>query len=439
MQHAAPAAVLCPGRDLAGSSVSQVLAVMTTERRARWFLIASVQSAIGSGAATVGLVVIAYDRLHSPWALTVILLADFLPVMVLGPLVGAIVDRWSRRGCVIVSDALRAGAFAGIALVSSFDATVALAILGGIGTALFSPAALSALPSLVAPERRAAVTSLYGATRDLGRTLGPLLAAALFPLVGAETLMAVNGATFLISGVIIALIPFGDRKAPVFERGYRALLRDAREGVDATRRITGVRVVLWASTAIIVFAAMVNVGELLLARKLGASSAGFAVLMAGVGVGVVLGSLLGAAGGALYVLKRRYLVALCLVGLGTVGLAASPAYGFALVAFMLMGFGNGAVVVHERLIFQAAVPERLMGRAFALLDTLGGWGFALAFIGAGGIIAALGTRGMFYLAGAGGLAVWALSTLALRNTWLRSDEEPALQPPRQGSLSVSER
>src|SRR3954452_20323872 len=104
-----------------------VLRVLREERRARWFLIANTQSTIGSGAAIIALMVLAYDRLHSPWAVSLVLLADFLPSMVLGPIFGAAADRWSRRTCAVLAEVLRAIAFAGIALVDSFPATVALA------------------------------------------------------------------------------------------------------------------------------------------------------------------------------------------------------------------------------------------------------------------------------------------------------------------------
>jgi hypothetical protein len=394
--------------------MSQLLAVLREERRARWFLLANTQSTIGSGAALVALMVLAYDRLHSPWAISLVLLADFLPSMLLGPIFGAAADRWSRRGCAIAADVVRAGAFVGIGLVHSFTATVVLATLAGAGTALFSPAVLAALPTLTSAGRSAAVTSLYGATRDIGRTLGPLAAAIAFPLIGAENLMVVNGATFAISALVIAFVPFGPGADDVTRRG---IMQEAREGLTVTWRIAGVQVVLWASTLVIVFAAMVNVGELLLARKLGAGASGFAILMVAMGLGVVSGSLLGSRGGALSVLKARYLAGILLVAAALLGLAAAPGYVTALLAFFALGLGNGLVNVHERLIFHAAVPARLMGRAFAVLDTLGGWGFAAAFVGAGAIIAGLGTRAMFGVAGAGALVVWVLAWVSLRRVW----------------------
>jgi MFS family permease len=181
--------------------------------------------------------------------------------------------------------------------------------------------------------------------------------------------------------------------------------------------MTGVRTVLWSSTFVAVFAAMLNVGELLLARDLGASASEFALLMVAVGCGVAIGSLSGGRGGDLPALKFRYLAGIALIAVATGALAVVDSYGVALLAFFGTGVGNGLIVVHERLIFHAAVPDRLMARAFALLDTLAGWGFAAAFIGAGAIISALGIRPVFAISGAAGIVVWLAAALALRKVW----------------------
>ncbi len=413
--------------------MSTVLAVIRSEPRARWFLLAQAQSAIGTGAAAVGLVVLAYDRYRSPWALTLVLLAEFAPTILFGPIFGAIADRWSRKACAIAAELLSAVGFIGVGLVDSFEATVGLALVAGVGTALFAPAALAALPTLVAPDRTPALTSLYGATRDVGRTLGPLVAALAFPLIGAANLMLINGATFAVSAVMLSGVSFGaavgDAESPA---GYRQLFADAREGFTAIWRMEGVRVVAWASTAVLLFAAMVNVGELLLAHKLGAGATGFAILMVSFGSGVVAGSLAGARGGTLRELKRRYVAGLLLIGVAISALALTPNYGVALLAFFATGVGNGMIVVHERLIFLAAVPDRLMGRAFAVLESLGAWSFVLAYVGAGALIAWLGTRGMFAVAGVGAMVVWLLAALSLRNAW-RVPAEPVAAPAREAA------
>src|SRR5215211_8199934 len=117
----------------------QAIDLLKHERRARIFFLALAQSSIGTGAAYVALLLVAYERFRSPWAIGLILLADVLPAMLLGPVFGAVADRWSRRAATIVADVLRVVAFAGIALVDGFVPSLLLALLAGVGTASSRP------------------------------------------------------------------------------------------------------------------------------------------------------------------------------------------------------------------------------------------------------------------------------------------------------------
>jgi hypothetical protein len=67
--------------------------LLRREPRVRGFFAAHAQSSLGNGAAYVALLVLAYDRLHSPWAITLVLLADMGAPMILGPFCGAAADR----------------------------------------------------------------------------------------------------------------------------------------------------------------------------------------------------------------------------------------------------------------------------------------------------------------------------------------------------------
>src|SRR5215211_5661937 len=120
------------------------------ERRARLFLAAHAQSSLGTGAGYVALLLVAYQRFPSPWAISLVLVADLVPAMALGPLFGAAADRTSRRRCAVVADLMRAAALVGLGLVDGVGATLALALRAGAGTGLCGPAALAGLPSLVA-------------------------------------------------------------------------------------------------------------------------------------------------------------------------------------------------------------------------------------------------------------------------------------------------
>ncbi len=385
------------------------------EPQSRLFFAAHAQSSLGTGAGYVALLILAYDRLESPWAISLVLLADFLPAMLLGPIFGAAADRWSRRWCAAIADLARALAFVSLAFFDGFEMTVALALLAGVGTGLFRPAVMAGLPSLVSRAGLPAATSLYGALADVGFTLGPALAGVGLLLADTETVMLVNGLSFAVSAVALTMVPLGggDRRGE-----SRSLVREARAGVGAVARMSGVRAVLAGSSAVVLFAGLFNVGELLLAKEeLGAGGSGFAVLVALFGLGVVGGSLAGAGSSELLVLKQRYLLGLAITGAGLLVAAASPGIAIAAIGFVVAGFGNGLFLVHERLLLQVTVSGDLLGRVFGLRDTLDAWAWTIAFASAGLLLATLDTRIVLAVAGAGVLAVTAVSAWLLRGAW----------------------
>ncbi|MDP9400230.1 MAG: MFS transporter [Actinomycetota bacterium] len=132
---------------------------------------------MGTGAAYVALLVVAAERFRSPLAVTLVLLCELAPAMALGPVLGALADRWPRRALLVGADLLRAAAFVGIALAGTIEATVAFALLAGLGQAAFQPTVMAALPDAVSAKRLPAATSLFGALDNLGFIVGPALAA----------------------------------------------------------------------------------------------------------------------------------------------------------------------------------------------------------------------------------------------------------------------
>ncbi|HEX8053392.1 MAG TPA: MFS transporter, partial [Thermoleophilaceae bacterium] len=298
---AAPA--VPPSNSRSQANLRATLRLLRLEPRARLFFGSYAQSALGNGAGYVALVVLAYQAWHSPWAISLVLLADFLPAMLFGPLFGAAADRWSRRRIAILSDLARAVAFIGIAFVGGIWAIVGFALLAGAGAGLFTPAILAALPSLIEDEERLpAATSLYGALTDAGRSIGPALAGLGLLVASPEAVAAANGVTFLVSAAVLAVLSFGGSPEGASERA--GLLREAREGITATARLSGIRVLIGASSGLLLFAAMLNVTELLVAEDLGSGDTGYSVLVAAAGLGFVAGSLAGANGAPIAELKR---------------------------------------------------------------------------------------------------------------------------------------
>ena len=411
----------------------EILDLIKREPRARLFFIALGQSALGTGAALVALLVIALERFDSPWAIGLILLADVIPAMILGPLFGAVADRWSRRGCVVVADVARAAAFAGLVLVDGFGLTLAFALLAGVGTALFQPASLAALPGLVERPRLPAATSLYGALTDIGFVAGPAIAAALMLAGGPELVLGVNAVTFAISAALLITIRFGDVAMRPDEAGEPAsLIRDVRDGFSAAARTPGLRLLLLASTAALFCGGLFNVAELLLATdELGTNESGFAALVAVYGLGFVGGSIAGARGGSIPVLRRRYLAGLLLAAIGTGASGLAPSAAAAAACFVGAGYGAGLLLVHERLLIQALVPDTLSGRIFGVRDALTAWAWAVAFVVSPLLLTAIGTRATVVVAGGCALVVWAAAAWLLRPT--READAYDTESPSTGS------
>ena len=383
----------------------------------RLFFFAHALSSLGSGAGYAGLLLVAYDRHHGPWGITLVLLADFLPATVLGPIFGAAADRWSRRACAVAADVARAGAFVAIAFVHSIEATVALALLGGVGAGLFQPAILAGLPSLVAPNRVPAVMSVYGSVREVGTTVGPALAALALLLIDPDTLVLCDGLTFAMSAIALSGLPFGGR--PEQAAGDRpSLMADVREGLRATRRLPGVGTLIGASAAALLFAGMLNVAELLFARdELNVGDSGFSILVALGGAGIVAGSTLGARAAPLDSQRRRYLGGGLLIGASMIGLSAAPDFPIACAMVVLIGTGNGLVLIYGRVLVQRIVPDALLGRVFGINDGLTAGAFGIAFVSAGALVSLIGTRALLAVAGAGALLVWLAASFLLRRAW----------------------
>ena len=191
----------------------------------RRFFIAHAQSCLGSGLAYVALPLLAYDRYDSAWAVVAVLLPELLPAIVLGPLLGALVDRWGWRACAVVADVVRCGAFALLLMGDGLALMVVGAALAGVGTALFAPASLAGLPQLAPGDRRPAAMGLFGALDDLGLTLGPALAALLLVVMPTDGLLALNSASFALSAMLIARIAVGGAPMARLARATAPLAR----------------------------------------------------------------------------------------------------------------------------------------------------------------------------------------------------------------------
>src|SRR3954451_25435528 len=385
-----------------------MLELWRQEPRARPYFVALAQGSLATGAAYVAVMLVAYSRLGSAWAAAAVLLAQIAPGMLAGPLIGAWVDRHDGARCAVVAEAVRAAALAAMIVVGGKAALVALALVTGIASTAFRPAAFALLPAVVAPERRMAATALWSAAQDLGMTLGPALAAAVLVLGGPTLLLGVTAGLLACSSALFTRVQV--RPAPP-ESG-ESLVAGARAVLRLVRREPVLRFLTTAMGVIVLAAGMMNVAEVLLAkRELHLSGAGFAALVAVFGVGAVLGSLASGASDTPARLKLGYVGGVALLGAGLLGSALAPSLPLALAGFFASGCGNSLAVAHDRGLVQQLVPAHMLARVHALGGTIESWGLAGAALLGGTVASMLGARGVF---ATGGLALLAIAALAGR-------------------------
>lgn len=397
----------------------------------RRFFAAFLQSQLGTGAAYVALLLVAYQRLHSGWGIALVLLGEFLPGIVLAPLFGSLADRSSRRALAICGDLTRAGSFVAIALIPSFAATVLLALLAGVGTAMFRPAINAALPGMVAPERRSQLTAIFYACVNVGVMLGPAVTALLLLVTVAPVVLIVNALTFVVSAVLLAGVDLGPREDERPETrvaaGPGTLWSETRAGARAVARLPGVSVLMGVGALVVLTGAMFNVAAPLLATgPLHSRGAGYSILMAFYGAGMVAGSWSNArAGSDVDGLRRRWLLGIALSGAAMAVAALAPNLGLAMIAFTVIGLGENLLVGPEMRLVQELVAARLLGRVFAFKDVLENVAFVTAFLAAGALLSLAGVRAVFAGAGVLTLAVASAGALAFRR---RGVVAPALAP-----------
>ena len=386
-----------------------VLALWRSERRARWFFAAHLQSALGTGAGYVALLLLAYEQLGSAWGATAVLIADLAPAMLLGPLLGGLIDRTSRLGCAIAADAIGALAFAGLLFADGTLSMVMLALTAGVGTALLRPATCALLPSIVHPTRLTAANGMFGAVREIGQLIGPAVAGVVLLIASPELVLGLNAITFAVSALFLTRL-----------RGHvRVAAQSDETEIAGPTNLIGVlrdplvRSLILTSGGVMLVAGATNVAELVLARdQLHGGGTGFALLVSAFGCGMLAGSLLGPRDDL--ALRHRYLAAIAALAFGLLGTAAAPILPVAMLAFALAGIGNGLFLVTVRVLMQQLIPEQAHGRAFGLLDAIDSWGFGAAIVAGGALAASVGGRVTFAIAGAAALLVLLAAARAVR-------------------------
>lgn len=305
-------------------------------------------------------------------------LLGIAPQTVLGPFIGALVDRWDRKRIMLVADSAIALASLVLAMLFALDlATVggvlAMLFVRGIGSAFHTPA-MMASTSLMVPEKhltriQGLNQSLHGGQLIITAPLGAVLYGTL-PMAGV---MAVDVVTALIAIVPLLFIhvPQPRRSESEATTGVATTLNDVLAGLRYLRERSGQMTLLGMSAVInlCMLPAFSLLPLLVVEQQGGAIQLGWMNSMFGVGT-IFGGIALGVWGG----FKRRVyttFMGLIAAGLATLALGAAPTWSLAMVAMAAVGlsvpFANGPI----QAVLQATVAPEFQGRVFTLYASLG--------------------------------------------------------------------
>lgn len=326
------------------------------------------------------------DRIAGSNGVLIAILSRVMPGLVVGPIVGVITDRFDRRNLIIIADVGRGLLVVLLALANNLGflvaVTIGLEILALLGQ---SPRA-AVLPRLVRNPDIVTANSLmlaaaYG-TAPVGAAFNWLLASlpnvtlgGIVPEANASFALAflVDGATFLVSGLLIATLPGlrvrASRPEAVEQVEEGSAYQDLRDGAQFLWRTRSVRRMIAAmTTALFGGGTVIILGPPFVEEVLDAGPTGFFAVVTTLGLGAVLGI----AGVSVYAGRlghRDVVFGICTIASGA-GLAAASmtdTVAGASLWMLLMGFGAGAAYVMGFTHLHESVEDELRGRVFATL------------------------------------------------------------------------
>ncbi len=373
----------------------------------------------------------------SALATGIMFMAMTLPRLLFGSLAGVFVDRWDRRRTMIVADLLRAALLLLLLVVRSPEWVWLIYVVAFVESAIsqfFNPAKSAIIPQLVGEQDLLAANSLNGLSDALTRLVGPALGGALLGALGLTSVVLTDSVSFLVSGLMIALISLPPTQPQPAAPAPRASASAAWRAVWG-EWLAGLKLVKMEYVVAAIFIVMgiamfgdsiITVLLVPLAKEVMRCDAlQLGWLMAAQGVGGLIGGLL--VGQMSKALSSRMLIPLGLGITATILLVIVnfPIYTMALALMVLVGIAVMAWAVSAPTLLQMSVADRYRGRVFGTLNTttalmsLCGMGLAGALGDLIGIVPVLNISGGLYLLSAVVALVMLRGEKALRPSWLR--------------------
>ena len=340
-------------------------------------------SRFGDGIYLVALPVLVWDRTHSELLVGLTVAGRLLPFLVLSMPAGAVADRFSRTGILVVAETTRAVAMVLAAVLCAMTTDVAgvivaAAVAAAAGT-FAMPAFMSLVPQAARSDAELGRANAAMATIDgLAGIVGPALAGILLVVGGLPAAFLLNGVTFAV--LVVTVLALGPSL-----RARTTVAGDAPATVDGATADAPTQPtpsISWSTLArdlapqlcldgaVSLVSAALGVLTVLVAVDIASAGSAFTgPLNAASGGGALVGALVAArfvgrrAGRGATLAVAVLLAAMVLLAVPGQPAAALVAMGGAVAALILLDTLNITAV-------QVAAGDAATGRAIGLLHTL---------------------------------------------------------------------
>ncbi len=352
------------------------LALLRKNRNFRLLYAGQTISQLGDWFSVVAVYALLLDLTGSATAVAWMMIVQFLPMAVVGPLAGVAVDRVDRRRLMIAADVVRGILVLGLLLVQRADqvwiAYVVIALTMA-ASAFFEPARTATIPNLTSAEELLPANALSSATWSAMLAIGASIGGVVTAVAGRNVAFAVNAASFFVSAAFIMRTRYDSTPEPGPRQiGWAALtgVSDLIEGLRYVRRESHVAALMFVK------AGWGLAGGVLLLLTIfgqrifpvaGSTAAGIGVLYGARGVGAAVGpiALRWILGQKPRALRRAIGPAYFMIAVFYVALAMAPTLPSAALCVLLAHFGGSVLWVFSTVLLQMEVPDRFRGRVFA--------------------------------------------------------------------------
>jgi MFS family permease len=358
---------------------------------------------LGDSIGIVALAVLIYDRTQEVVPLAAFfMVAKFLPGL-LAPALTARVDQLALRRILPAIYAVEAAVFAALALIASsddFELAPVLILALADGTLAITGRGLtrSAVAALLQPadllREGNALMNVGFAVASVG---GAALAGLLIGTMSVSAALYVDAASFVVIALLLAAtsgLPQVEVEPERFLQRFRNGLRYARENVPVRTLLVG------QALAMVLFTLIIPIEVIYAKESLDTTSAGYGILLAAWGAGIVVGSVI-------YLrVKTRSAFVLVLgstfaVGVAYLGLAAANTLTLACAISIVGGAGNGIQWIAVMTALQEQTPRSYQARITGMMESIG---FAMPGVGylfGAAIVALADPRAAYAIAGGG--------------------------------------